>query len=217
MSGLSTIFIGSSKGGAGKSVLTFNIAIAGLIAGQRVCVIDADTPQQTLRKLIGVRAELHQHRTLPELRTPNRATPQALRHELSDLDEKGFQLALVDVGGYRADALFDAAYYANMWVIPVEPTLESFWGMEDSLGVETGAVRKILLNRVPLRTNRRLKDAFTEAATNLPLMMAKIHHRPDIPTSSYYGLGVTEYRPGSNAANEIWAVYNEIMREVNHA
>lgn len=110
-----TITIATQKGGAGKTALARNLAVAASQEGSRVLLLDLD-PQQTLRDWWKAREA-----DAPEMLDPS-PPPSQLKSALTAAGRQGFDLAIIDTPPAAPTWLSDALEAADLVLIPVRPS-----------------------------------------------------------------------------------------------
>jgi len=112
---LKVISFTNQKGGAGKSTLAINLAVAAERAGERVCIVDLDQ-QGTIANWFNTRTS----------ETPLVIAPGAVIHlNLADLIARlrgeGFTLAVIDTKGEESHGTRGAMQVADLCLIPLRP------------------------------------------------------------------------------------------------
>jgi cellulose biosynthesis protein BcsQ len=190
-------------------------------------LVDGDR-QKTAFQLCNVRRGDHPDKKHPVCISTHVPKEITIEDALVDLrDKHEAQVAFVDVGGYHSTAMVEAASFANLWLLPVEPTVENFWGLEDTLLVRdelVAALKKrgedpdidfrVVLNRVKRNANKQLMASFKRASAEFPVLMSVIHEYATIPNAPLKGLSAVELMPGSGASQDIRALYEEIMEVI---
>lgn len=200
--------IAQQKGGAGKTTLAAQLAIAFAAAGKSVALVDID-PQGSL-------AQWHRLRD---------GASAAARHSLDTTHVAGYRVAteldrvrrshdmiLIDSPPHAETEAKLAVRAANLVLIPIQPSPMDVWAtaptvrLAESVGVPVLAV----LNRVPPRGNiveimhKQLADQ------GLRVAATTIGNRIAFTSSMLEGLGVLETAPRTAAAREIRALADEI-------
>ncbi|MGD1877531.1 MAG: ParA family partition ATPase [Kiloniellaceae bacterium] len=208
------ITVAQQKGGAGKTTLAANLAIAYAQGKRKVAVADID-PQRSLTMWHALRQELHG-------------------------EDSG--ITVVDVGGWKLAAELDrlrrdhdivvidspphaetdakiAVRQGQLVVIPVQPSPMDVWATEPILAVAQKESTPVLLvlNRVPPRANLteemmfEIKDLLSESE-RARIAESRIGNRVAFAGAMLKGLGVTEFQPKGQAAQEIRALSKEILK-----
>lgn len=192
-----TVAFVTRKGGAGKSTLASNIAVAAHLAGERVFVCDLD-PLRSLVKWSQARKTLD----IPVERIP----PEKLPRALEKLEAGGVTLAVIDTPGADARAAEAAIRRADLCVIPARPNVLDLWATEETLAAvrAQGADYAFLLNQCPsaqqgVRIERGAQSLQEMGALLSPLVSSRVHYQDAIRL----GLGVMELAPDGAAAREM--------------
>jgi len=111
---MKTVAITAQKGGAGKTTLSRNLAVAASLEGQRVLCIDLD-PQQSLRQWWqGRSAEM-------PVMLSDEPSPKALAETLKQVRDQ-FDIAVIDTPPAAPAWLGDILAVADLALIPVRPS-----------------------------------------------------------------------------------------------
>jgi chromosome partitioning protein len=206
------ITIAQQKGGAGKTTLAAQLAVALAEAGGRVGLLDID-PQKSL--------------TGWHARRKDRLGAAAAGIALEE--SSGWKLAAV-LDRLRRDAAWvivdspphaetearQAVRAADLVLVPLQPSPLDLWATGPTLDLARAEKRaaRLVLNRVP--TRGRLLDALRaeigKGAT--PPTDATLGNRSAFAHSMGAGLAVTELEPRGQAAAELRALAAEIARLV---
>jgi chromosome partitioning protein len=111
---MKTIAITAQKGGAGKTTLSRNLAVAAALEGQRVLCIDLD-PQQSLRQWWQARSA-----EVPAMLS-DEPSPKALAETLAQIREQ-FDIVIIDTPPAAPAWLDDTLAVADLALIPVRPS-----------------------------------------------------------------------------------------------
>jgi chromosome partitioning protein len=205
------ITIAQRKGGAGKTTLAAQLAIAWVRSGARVAVLDID-PQGSLaawvelrRARLGTNAVGFDFAALPGWRAASWIEDQARRADLIIIDnpphaETEAQLAV------RA---------AGVVVIPVQPSPLDLWATEATLKMVRDERRRalVVLTRVPPRSVLTDHVAAELARSGAPIAATRIGNRIALVRAMMSGLGVVESESASQAAAEITAFADEVRQQ----
>ena len=205
------ITIAQQKGGAGKTTLVAQLAVAILKTGQSVAVTDID-PQASLSqwhaervKTLG-KADL----ALSQIngwRTTGEVERLAQRHDV----------VLIDSPPHAETEARIAVRAAKLVVVPVQPSPMDFWATRPTLELARLEKRTALLvlNRIPPRG--RLADELVAKAGELgaDVAAARIGNRVGYPDAMMRGLSVVEVNRSGRAAQEIDALAEEILRRAS--
>lgn len=112
---MKTILIASQKGGAGKTTISKNLAVAATAEGARVIMFDMD-PQRSLR-------DWYEQRQAEQPVMPGRDPgPKELKASIAAAAEHGFDYLFIDTPPASHAWLSDAMKLADLVVIPVRPS-----------------------------------------------------------------------------------------------
>jgi chromosome partitioning protein len=205
------IALAQGKGGAGKSTVAVNLAIA---LGD-AALVDADAPQFTAASWAAVRSQ-------QGLEPPAVVTADSPRKLAQCVDElaKSHAFVLVDCPARLLEMTRAALLVADLVLVPTAPTMPDLWAVQDTLGVIREArqhhrrLKAALLftrYRAHVRSNVELRDAGAEL--EVPTLKASLGQRVAYADALAAGLGVTEWRD-ANARAEMEALAAEVRRLV---
>lgn len=216
---MKVVTIANEKGGAGKSTIAINLAVAAAKEGRRVLLIDADTQGSS----IAFRA-IRSEKFLKDDIKAVQITKPTIHKDIKDF--ANFDIVFIDAGGRDTDTFRSAIFAASegMLVVPVLPSVYDIWATEDTIKVlrEARTFRDIkgnlLFNKVIPNTtiSRDAYDAVVEMAeaNDMAVMGAKIGMRVAFQGSVGKGQGVIEADPGSKAADDIMFLYSEVKKAI---
>ncbi|WP_207537074.1 ParA family partition ATPase [Sabulicella rubraurantiaca] len=198
------IAVAQQKGGAGKSTLAANLAVA-LGEGGPVTLLDTD-PQQSLARWHAIRvAQGH---------APLRFdTPSGWRVP-SSLDglRRGPGFVVLDTPPAADTDAKQMLRAADLVLIPLQPSLPDLWASEATVALAEGERKpwRYVLNRVPPQS--RVAEVVLEelARRKAPLLAERLGNRAVYATAFATGQGVTEAQPRSTAASELRALASSI-------
>ena len=201
------ICVAQQKGGAGKTTLVSNLAIAFLAAGKRVALLDTD-PQGSLGKWLDIREE-----TLGENANLRFATATAY----------GISRAIRDVGGAADVILVDTPPKAdsdvrwvmresNLVLVPVSVGLADVWATHDLLELadRAGKPAYIVMNRTRAGTRVGEQVAKSVAELEAKQLQGSLANRVIYAEALGCGLGVMEVKRTGSASDEVRALANEV-------
>jgi len=209
MAGL-VITIAQRKGGAGKTTLAAQLAIAWARQGARLAVLDID-PQGSLaawvelrRRRLGANAIGFDFAALPGWRAPPWIEDRAGRADLVVIDNPPHAETEAQIS-VRA---------AGLVLVPVQPSPLDFWATEATLKMARGERRRalVVLNRVPPRSALTDLIAADLATSGAPVASTRIGNRIALVRAMASGLGVIESAGASSAATEIEALAEEVPK-----
>jgi chromosome partitioning protein len=201
------ICVAQQKGGAGKTTLVSNLAIAFLAKGKRVALLDTD-PQGSLGKWLDIREE-----TLGVNANLRFATATAY----------GISRAIREVGGEADVVLVDTPPKAdsdvrwvmresNLVLVPVSVSQADVWATHDLLELadRAGKPTHIVMNRT--RTGTRVGEQVAKSVAELEAkqLQASLANRVIYAEALGSGLGVIEMKRTGSASDEVRALSNEV-------
>jgi chromosome partitioning protein len=210
----------ATKGGAGRSTLAINLAIAAASDGRRVLVVDCDAGQTSI------------HTWSSALREAPAPTVRVARHEtLSAVIEAarkdGFELIVVDVPSSGDKVAQLAASMADHILVPVRASMFDLQALRDTVELlhvtadmsepprgHANALGKaaVVLNGVsPHASRAQIQDIRATVARYSIDVVAQLGDRAAFARSLNDGEGVTEWDPGSPAAREIEKLHEYVL------
>ena len=199
------ITVAQQKGGAGKSTLAANLAVA-FAEGARVAVLDID-PQRSLARWHGLRGARAPGVTLSEV------SGWRLPAEIERLRREHDVLIVDSPPQVETDAKI-AVRAADLVLVPLQPSPPDLWAAEGTLALARAEKRRavLLLNRAPASGSLRAGVEAEIARQSHTVLAATLGNRVGFAGAFARGLGVTETAPRSVAASELRAVLAEIRR-----
>ena len=207
MAGL-VITIAQRKGGAGKTTLAAQLAVAWLRQGLRIALLDID-PQGSLaawvdlrRVRLGTEAIGFEFAALPGWRAAQWIEDRA----------RSADLVVIDCPPHAETEAQIAVRAAGLVLIPVQPSPLDLWATEATLKMARDERRRalIVLNRVPPRSSLTDDIAAALAGAGVPIAAARIGNRVALARTMALGLGVVESASSSPASTEITALAEEV-------
>lgn len=201
------ICVAQQKGGAGKTTLVSNLAIAFLAEGKRVALLDTD-PQGSLGKWLDIREE-----TLGVNANLRFATATAY----------GISRAIREVGGEADVILVDTPPKAdsdvrwvmresNLVLVPVSVSQADVWATHDLLELadRAGKPTHIVMNRTRVGTRVGEQVAKSVAELEAKQLQSSLANRVIYAEALGSGLGVMEAKRTGSASDEVRALANEV-------
>jgi chromosome partitioning protein len=199
------ITVAQQKGGAGKTMLAANLAVA-FAGGRRVALLDID-PQKSLARWHGLRAA--------QAGVPGIGFSDVSGWRLAgDLDRlrRAYDLLIVDSPPHIDTDAKLAIRSANLVLVPLQPSPPDLWAAEGTLKLAAEEKRpaRLLLNRAPAAGKLRAGVEAEIARLGFTVLASTLGNRAGFPTAFAKGLGITETAPKSVAADEMRALLAEL-------
>lgn len=199
------IAIISQKGGSGKTTVAVHLAVCAERAGQVAAIIDLD-PQ----------ASAFEWASRRESESPEviKAKPEQLASLLKQAQENGLDFAIIDTAPHSDKAAIIAAGLADLILIPCRPAAFDVAAIPTTLQIlklaKTEDKAVILLNAVPPqgKIGEEAAEGLSSLANVLPIRLV---HRAAYSHAVNDGRSVEEFEPNGKAADEIRALYHDIM------
>jgi chromosome partitioning protein len=210
-----TIAVLNQKGGVGKSTLSANLAAIGHLRGRRTLVLDLDA-QGSSFDWYNARGEGSSLSGLACARA-DRALTLAKFRELA----RGYELVVCDGPPRLGDVTRAAAVAADVIVIPVRPGGYDYWALAetierldaaDAIRSELGhkAARRLFVvnGAVASKVTQAIFEALSEVG---PVARTIVANRVVYGQAALEGEAVITREPGSRAAQEMNALFDEVM------
>jgi chromosome partitioning protein len=207
MAGL-VVTIAQRKGGAGKTTLAAQLAVAWAQRGTRVAALDID-PQGSLAAWVDLRR--------------GRLGPDAIGFEFAALPgwraaqwiedrARSADLVLIDNPPHAETEAQIAVRAAGLVLIPVQPSPLDLWATAATLKMARDERRRalVVLNRVPPRSGLTDDIAAELARSGASIAAARIGNRISLARAMALGRGVVESADTNLAIAEINALADEI-------
>ena len=200
------ITIAQQKGGAGKTTLAVNLAIAFAKQDMRVAILDTD-PQGSLGRWFMTRRELLGDPGL-EFAT---ASAWGVGYECEKL-KKTNDIVIIDTPPKVDSDLKPALREADLVLVPVGSSLVDLWATDGvvDLALRVGKRCVIVLNRV--KSGSRLADEVATEASTISADVAAASLGQRVVYAETLGQGLAALEAGkSNASAEVQALVAEVM------
>jgi chromosome partitioning protein len=204
----SVITIAQRKGGAGKTTLATQLAVAWSRCGVRVAALDID-PQGSFsawvelrRARLGAKAIGFDFAALPGWRAA-----QWVEDCVGEAD-----LVVIDAPPHVETEARIAVRSARLVVVPVQPSPLDLWATTETLKMAHDEQRRslLVLNRVPPRSGLTDEIVAQLGRIGPPIAATRIGNRVVLARAMALGLGVVETANATPAAAEITALAEEI-------
>jgi chromosome partitioning protein len=202
------ITIAQRKGGAGKTTLAAQLAVAWARQGAKVAVLDID-PQASLAAWVGLRRERLGDAAIgfEFAAVPGWRAEQWIADRAREAD-----FVVVDGPAHIETEARIAVRAAGLVLIPVQPSPLDLWATEATLAMARDERRPVLavLNRIAPRSTVTERIAAELSQAGAPVAAARIGNRVALVHAMTQGLGVLEIAAAGPAAAEITALAAEI-------
>ncbi len=201
------IAVAQQKGGAGKTMLAAQLAVA-FAATKRVALLDID-PQGSLAAWGQLRASQPRASSVIGLHA---VSGWRLAATLDTL-KAGCDILIIDTPPVIDSDARRAVRAADLVLIPLNPSPLDLWAAEGTLKLAAEEKRKtaLVFNRAPAASRLRKRLEAEIAARRLHLLPIALANRVAYANAFADGLGVSEAGPNSAAATELNALAAAIM------
>ncbi len=205
---MKTIAIISQKGGAGKTTLAINLAVAAETLGHSSVIIDLD-PQSSSKSWHDIRG------------TDKPVVISAQASRLPDILETarkhGASIVIIDTAPHSETTALESARAANIILIPCRPSLLDLRAINTSSDLaalsKTPAIA--VLNAVPSRGTLADEAEKVIKSYGLKVLPARLGQRSAFVHSITNGQSVLEYEPNGKAAMEVNSLYMQACKHVD--
>ena len=202
------ITIAHSKGGVGKSLLAWHLAI-----GLKVPIVDLDF-QKTLVYTNNLR-QANGHKSIDIIQPE---TPEAFVELIDGWPED--KHLIIDVGGFDSNLNRTAIYISDVIITPAVDRVTEIAGLykfhqiieELSEKMDVDIRASVLLNDVsPSARDFSVIEEMLGSLKHFELMDTVVAHRADFYRTMEEGRGITEVKKPSKAKNEMRQLIKEIL------
>jgi len=203
------ITVAHSKGGVGKSLLAWHLAI-----GLKTPIVDLDF-QRTLVYTNNLR-QANGHKKLKIIQPES---PEAFIELMDQWPED--KNIIIDVGGFDSNLNRAAIYISDIIITPAVDRVTEMAGLykfhqiidELSTKMKVDIKAEILLNDVsPTQKDFSVIDDLVDSLEHFSLMDTVVAHRADFYKTMEEGMGVTEMEGKSKAKKELKQLIKEIKK-----
>jgi len=204
---MKTIAILSQKGGAGKTTLAINLAVAVTSAKKQSVIIDLD-PQASA-------SSWHDTRNI-ELPAVISAQPSRLNQVLKVAEENGADFVFIDTAPHSETASLASARASDFAIIPCRPAILDIRAISNTIDLTqlAGVKSAVVLNCVPPRGSLANEAEEAISSYNINVSPARIGQRTSFVHSLTSGEAVLEYEPKGKASKEVSALYEWLLKQV---
>ena len=205
------ITVAQRKGGAGKTTLAAQLAVAWRLDGRRVALIDTDALGSLHAWAEERRRRLGDEGALPV----THLSGWRLGSELARL-KGAADVILVDCPPHAETDAKTAIRASDLVLVPCQPNPLDLWATRETLEMirREGRPALLVLNRMPARGRAALAAREAMTADGLPLAGTSLGNRVAFAASMGEGRGVGETDPRSPAADEVAALAEEVLRRL---
>ena len=239
---MSVVTVAGQKGGSGKTTLVRNLAIHFGLDGYKVGIVDADLIQQHSSEFFANREKEAGRevwtgrddipglpvkvwdRSSPQVPdAPIVIAPQADQDSIGDIIQalaEAADVVLCDLQGSASVAMLHAIHYADLVLIPVQPSNDDLKSCHSTARhvVQAGkSARRTIPFRIVIsrastgfrpEVERVMEEALEHA--NLPRLKTPVFERPAFKRASFSRVAPIFEDPSGGAAQNLRAVYSEV-------
>ena len=211
----------ASKGGAGKSMLAINCAVAAFQQGKRVIVYDIDD-QGTCEAWFGRRPDggwNWEEGQEPRLVVSGLTSSYLVDDAIKFARARGYDIVILDTPGRDTPGISNAIRASDLVLMPSRPVLDDLRALPTTadMAKRLGKSFAFILTQTPAVTTAK-GGRVREAALSV-LRLGTLAPQPIVSRFAYHdahglGLGVTEYEPNGKAAGDINRLWDWITTKM---
>jgi chromosome partitioning protein len=204
------ITLAQQKGGSGKTTIAAHLAVAYLLRGKSVAILDID-PQGSLGEWFERReAKLGEGETGLAFRT---ASGWGARREAKHL-ARDYDVVIIDTPPKSDSELKSAFEVANLVAVPLQPSPVDIWASDPTLKTiaKEGSHSLLVVNRAVRRALLTAEMLAEIGALGHAVADTQLGNRIAFAASMGEGQTVLETAPGSLAAEEAAALAKEVLK-----
>jgi len=206
---MKTLAIIAQKGGAGKTTVALNLAIASVLAKRQTVLVDIDK-----------QASAHKWSRLRKLDDPAiiKCQEPKLKMVVQSAEKAGADLLVIDTAPHSEKASLTAAQLADFILIPVQPSNLDLDAIADSVNIAKLAKKPaaFILNDCKATSNLTREAQEALETYEVPIAPITWGSRVAFISSLKYGQGVPEYEPKGKGAQEVQKLYNFIKKQMGN-
>jgi chromosome partitioning protein len=201
---MKVISIISQKGGAGKTTLAINLAVASELQGKSSVIFDID-PQASSMGWKDSRVE-----NFPAVISLHAAR---INHYLDIASTNDAKLVIFDTAPHSQKDALDAAQFADLVLIPCKPSLIDLRAINSTIKICQIAQKPALVILMQTQSHKSLTEQAAEAIQgyDVDLCPITIGNRIAFVHAFTEGKGVIEIDPKSKASSEIKNIFSFIL------
>lgn len=194
----------SQKGGAGKTTLAINLAVASEFTGKHSAIFDLD-PQASSMGWKDSRLE-----EAPAVVSLHSAR---INHYLETARQGGAELVIFDTAPHSQKDALEAAQASDLILIPCKPSLVDLRAISSSVKIAQLSGKPAVAVLTQTQARGSLQDEAAEAIKSYKVELAPITigNRVAFVHSFTAGKGVMESEPNSKASEEITELFSFII------
>jgi chromosome partitioning protein len=201
----------AQKGGASKTTLSTNLAVAFARDGTTTLLLDLD-PQASACRLLAERDD-------PMLIAQDCA-PGVLDRALKTARDGGVDLCIIDTPPRADRAALEVARQCDLVIVPVRPTRLDLEALRETADI-LALVRKpalVVITQAPTAHSSKVIEQARDVVSSgfqLPLADTVMHNRLSYQHATASGQSTMEYEPKGAAAAEIAALATEVAAKLS--